>query len=72
MFQLDARVLGFEHLRALYVEDEDFGEFKAPQRRFFFIQEGFLFEGTRLCVLRYSTRELLIKKVHGGSLLVIW
>jgi len=26
LFQLDACVLGFEHLKCLYVEDEDFGE----------------------------------------------
>jgi len=26
LFQLDACVLGFEHLKALYVEDKDFGE----------------------------------------------
>jgi len=34
----------------------------------FLIQEEFLFKGTRLCVQRCSTRELLIKEVHGGSL----
>ena len=25
MFQLDAYILGFEHLKALYAKDEDFG-----------------------------------------------
>ena len=72
MFQLDACVLGFEHLKALHVEDEDFGELyvdcsKHPKGDFL-IQEGFLFKGTRLCVLRCSTRELLIREAHGGSL----
>jgi len=26
LFQLDACILGFEHLKCLYVEDQDFGE----------------------------------------------
>ena len=72
MFQLDACVLSFEHLKALYAKDEDFGELftecsKHPKGDFL-IQEGFLFKGTRLCVPRCSTRELLIREVHGGSL----
>jgi len=29
LFQLDACVLGFEHLKALYDKDEDFGELYA-------------------------------------------
>ena len=72
LFQLDACVLGFEHLKALYDKDVDFGELyvdcsKHPKGDFL-IQEGFLFKGTRLCVPSSSTRELLIIKVHGGSL----
>jgi len=72
LFQLDACVLGFELLEALYAEDEDFGELFAECLKYpkgdFLIQEGFLFKGTRLCVPRCSTRELLIREVHGGSL----
>ena len=74
MFQLDACVLGFEHQKVLYVEDEDFGELlpecsKHPKGDFL-IQEGFLFKGTRLCVPWCSTRELLIREVREGSLTV--
>ena len=72
LFQLDACVLGFEHLQVLYANDEDFGALFAAcskhPKGYFHIQEGFLFKGTRLCVPRCSTRELLIREVHGGSL----
>jgi len=56
----------------LYVKDQYFGELFAECSKHpkgdFLIQEGFLFKGTRLCVLRCSTRELLIRDAHGGSL----
>ena len=72
VFQLDACVLGFEHLKALHEKDEDFEELYAECSKHpkgdFLSWEGFLFKGTRLCVPRYSTRELLIREVHGGSL----
>ena len=50
LFHLDALILGFEHLKALYDDDEDFwGLFatcsKHPKRDFL-IQEGLLFKGT--------------------------
>ena len=72
MLQLDTCVLGFEHLKALCAEDEDFRELFAECSKHskgdFLVQEGFLFNGTRLCVPRCSTRELLIREVHRGSL----
>ena len=57
---------------SIYDKDEDFGELyvdcsKHPKGDFL-IQEGFLFKGTQFCVPRCSTRELLIREVHGGSL----
>jgi len=56
----------------LYAEDEGSRELFAKCSRHpkgdLFIREGFLFKGTRLCVARCSTRELLIREVHGVSL----
>jgi len=72
LFQLDACVLGVEHLQLQYSEDKDFGElygaFQKHSKDDYLIQESFLFEGTCLCVPKCSTRELLIREVHSGSL----
>jgi len=72
LFQLDAYVRGFDHLKALYAEHEDFGElfaiFPKHPKGDFLAQEGFLFKATRLCAPRCSIRELLITEVHGGSI----
>jgi len=52
LFQLDACVLGFEHLKSLYENDEDLGEIYKECLRHpkgdFLIQEGYLFKGTTL------------------------
>jgi len=72
LFQLDACILGFEHLKTLYENDEDFRviykECCRHPKGDFLIQDGYLFKGTRLCVPNYRTRELLIREVHGSSL----
>jgi len=34
----------------------------------YLIQDGYLFKGTRLCISKYGTRELLIREVHRESL----
>ena len=68
LFQLDALILGFEHLKSLYAEDEDLGSIfaacsKQPKGDFL-VQDGYLFKGVRLCIPKCSTRELLIREVH--------
>ena len=72
LFQLDAIILGFEHLKSLYAEDEDLGDLYATcsnhPKGDFHVQDGYLFKGVRLCIPKCSTRELLIREVHGGSL----
>ena len=32
------------------------------------IQDGYLFKGTKLCIPKAGTRELLIREIHSGSL----
>ena len=65
MFQLDACILGFEYLKSLYEDDEDFGELYKEclqhPKGDFLVQDGFLFKGLRLCVPKFSTRELLVR-----------
>ena len=72
LFQLNSCILGFEHLKSLYQDDDDFGElFRVCQTRpkeDFLVQEGFLFKGSQLCVPKCGTRELVIREIHGGSL----
>jgi len=72
LFQLDTCVLTFEHLKSLYATDEDFGELYATYQRHpkddFMIQDGHLFNSTRLCIPKSGTRELLIREVHNGLL----
>ena len=52
LFHLDACLLGFEHLKTLYENDEDFGviydECCRHPKGDFLIQEGFLFKGIQL------------------------
>jgi hypothetical protein len=62
---LQANITEFECLKKLFETDEDFGEIwklctsgtPVPEMH---IQEGYLFRGNRLCVLRSSLREQVI------------
>jgi len=69
---LDSRVLGFEVMKSMYPNDEDFKEIHELCVRhphgLFHKEQGFLFKGTRLCIPEGGTRELLIKEVPGGAL----
>ncbi|KAK3006607.1 hypothetical protein RJ639_016502 [Escallonia herrerae] len=71
---MHTEVTGFEHLRELYAEDEDFRSIwsecvvkqcKAP----FVIQDGYLFYNHRLCIPQTSLRErLILPKLPGHSI----
>ena len=72
LFQLNACILGFEHLKGLYASDKDFRELYATCHKHpkydFLVYDGYLFKGTHLCIPKGGTRELLVREFHGGSL----
>ena len=65
--------MGFEHLKELYVGDDDFGDIYALCENFgkddFYRHDGFLFKGSRLYVSQSSVRELLVREAHSRGLL---
>lgn len=72
------QVLGFEHLKYLYEVDENFKEaYESCQNPLlrdnsswpdYNMQEGLLFKGGHLCILKCSMRENLIQEKHNGGL----
>ncbi|PIK37490.1 hypothetical protein BSL78_25677 [Apostichopus japonicus] len=70
---MEAKVLGFEHIKDLYKDDPDFAEsYKecgTGSHGKFYIHEGFLFRERRLCIPQGSLRELIIREAHGGGLM---
>jgi len=69
---LESKVLGFEIVKGMYTNDEDFREIYVKcanhPRSLFYVLEGFLFKGSRLCIPKCGFRELLIQELHGGAL----
>uniref|UniRef100_A0A2N9HW93 RNA-directed DNA polymerase n=1 Tax=Fagus sylvatica TaxID=28930 RepID=A0A2N9HW93_FAGSY len=68
---LNAKLLGFEYVKELYVNDDDFASVfaaceKAAFGKFYRI-DGYLFRENRLCVPNSSMRELLVREAHGGG-----
>jgi len=76
--EFQVNVLGLEHLKDMCVEDVDFKEdYEAWQNQLFgdispwidfMLQEGLLFKGSKLCILKCSMRENLLKEKHSGGL----
>jgi len=70
---METRVLGFQFIRELDQDDEDFRNYlhDADDRKHipYTLQEGFLFKGNKLCIPKWLIQKLLVKEVHGGGLL---
>jgi hypothetical protein len=70
---LNAKLLGFEYVKELYANDDDFASVygaceKAAFGKFYRL-DGYLFRGNQLCVPHSSMRELLVREAHGGGLM---
>jgi hypothetical protein len=72
------KTLGFDDLRDMYANDQDFKEaYEAAENPIlrdrsqwidYMIQEGLLFRGNQLCILKCSMRENLLKEKQSGGL----
>ena len=73
VFTLNAKLLGFEYVKELHANDDDFASVygaceKAVFGKFYRL-DGYLFRGNRLCVPNISMLELLVREAHGGGLM---
>ena len=70
---LDTQYLGFDHIKEIYEDDLDFSlifqECSKGGHKDFFLHDGFLFKGKRLCVPQGSLRKSLVKEAHEGNLM---
>ncbi|KAH9744213.1 Endonuclease [Citrus sinensis] len=70
---LNAKLLGFEYIKELYVNNHDFANvFNACEKvgfGKFYRHDGLLFRENKLCVPHSSLRELLVREAHGGGLM---
>jgi hypothetical protein len=72
------KTLGFDNLKEMYKDDSYFKEaYEACEKPIlrdkrqwieYFIQDGLLFRGNQLCILKSSMRENLLKEKHSGGL----
>jgi hypothetical protein len=70
---LNAKLLGFDYVKELYANDDDFAcvygaSEKAAFGKFYKL-DGYLFRENRLCVPNSSMRELLVREACGGGLI---
>jgi len=70
---LDTKYLSFDHIKEIYQDDLDFShiyqECSKGGYKDFFIHDGFLFKGKKLCVPQGSLRQSLVREAHEGGLM---
>ena len=70
---LDAKLLGFEYIKELYENDNDFGSvyhvYGNISFKKFYKHDDYLFKEKRLCVPDCSIRELLIREAYERGLM---
>ncbi|XP_074278100.1 uncharacterized protein LOC141601702 [Silene latifolia] len=66
--ELDARILGFKHIKELYKYDPEFSKEIIEPIGLYSVQDGYLFKGNRLCIPNPSIRELLVREAHGRAI----
>ncbi|KAL1213521.1 RNA-directed DNA polymerase-like protein [Cardamine amara subsp. amara] len=70
---MEAKIMGFKHIKSSYETDPDFQEIfqetSKAARGSFYQHNGFLFQDKRLCIPQGSMRELLVGEAHGGGLM---
>jgi len=70
---LEAKCLGFEHIKGLYTDDDDYGRvYEACEHATFdkfYRHEGYLFHENKLYLPKCSLRELLVQEAHSGGLM---
>ena len=71
--KLGAQILGFDHIRELYQEDQEFSSIYAQcQHRAqggYYVAKGYLFKEGKLCIPQGTHRKLLVKESHEGGLM---
>ena len=72
---MSVETIGFERIREEYESCPDFGEIYtllrdglARERDNFFLQDGYLFCATQLCIPQGSTRDFIILEIHARGL----
>lgn len=70
---LDKKILGFEYIKNLYPCDSDFGNvFNTCEKVAFgkfFRHNCFWFRENKLCVLKHSLHDLLVREAQKGDLI---
>jgi hypothetical protein len=76
--EFKVKTLGFDDLRDMYADDQDFKEAyevaenpilrDRSQWTEYMIHEGLMFRGNQLCIPKCSMRENLLKEKHSGGL----